>query len=79
MISVTVEHVSLKPASVGLAFMRFHARATGLLEVIAGPVLDYERFVIATTDRSIIIPAARLFGVGIRPVNISYEPIGLGS
>jgi hypothetical protein len=62
-----------------LAFTLVHVRATLLPEVITGPVLNDERFVISATDGLIITPAVRLFGVGvrIRPVNIAYNLVGL--
>ncbi len=47
--------------------------------MVAGPVLDDERLVISATDGLIITTAVRLFGVGvgIRPVNIAYNLVGL--
>ncbi len=56
-----------------------HVRTTSLSEVVASPVLDDESLVISATDGLIITTAVRLFGVGvgIRPVKIAYNLVGL--
>ena len=52
-----------------------------LSDVITGPVLEYKRFVISTTDRLLKTPVVGLIGVdfevGIRPVNTACSLIGL--
>jgi hypothetical protein len=49
------------------------------MKIVAGPVLDYERFVVSAADRSFTTVVGTLSGLGvaIRPVNVAYNLVGL--